>query len=220
MVKFKLKKYIISLIIVFSTSACKKESIFFTFDRSKKIELTNTADNKSDKYCFKIVQNILKAGLVNKNETDSYYFRIMKDELLQNSIIKEKDYFKSIEKFYQDTFFSESYILEKHNIQYLILIGQSHGATGIGVDYWNYECYILSDGNKIIRFSSLAKTPYSVLFDNEKLRYIKVDDNYPRPASGILSLNYYPVIGSLYSENGGLLKQIEYDCKKHVKTGN
>lgn len=213
MVKFKLKKYIISLIIVFSITACKKESTSFAFDHSKRKELTDAVDNTSDKYCFKIIRNRLKAGLVINNKRDSYYFRIVKDELLQNSIIKEKYYFKSIKKFYQDTFFSESYILEKHDMQYLILIGQSRGSTGIGVEYWNYECYILSDENKIIRFSSLAKTPYSILFDNEKLEYITIEDNYPRPASGVLKLNYYPVIGCLYSKNGGLLKQIEYDCK-------
>ncbi|WP_374175204.1 hypothetical protein [Flavobacterium tructae] len=211
MVKFKIKNYILLLIIVFYTSACKKESKIFAFDLYKKKELTS--DNITDKYCFKIVQNRLKTDSLGKNRTDYHYFIILKDELLQNSVIKDKDYFTSIQKFYQDTFFSESYILEKHNVQYLILIGQSHGATGIGVEYWNYECYVLSDENKIIRFSSLAKTPYSIFFDNGKLEYITVDDNYPRPASGVIKLNYYPVIGSLYSEKGGLLNQIEHDCK-------
>lgn len=213
MVNYKINIYIIILITIFCISACKKESEVFTFDRSKKKELTNVADNKRDKYCFKIVRNRLKTHLLDKNKTHSYYFIISKEELLQNSVLKEKDYFKSIEKFYQDTFFSESYILEQHDVQYLILIGQSRGATGIGVDYWSYECYGLNDENKIIRFSSLSKTPYSVFFDNEKLEYITVDDNYPRPASGPVKLNYYPVIGSLYSEKGNLLKQIEYDCK-------
>ncbi len=213
MVNFKLKNYIVLLVIVFSISACKKEPKIFTFDPSKKKELINSGDDKSDKYCFKIVQNQLKVGLWNKNKMDSYYFRIQKDELLENTVVRKKDYFKNIEKFYQNTFFSESYILEKKEIQYLILIGQSQGATGIGVEYWNYECYVLSDENKIIRFSSLSKNPYSIFFDDKKLEYLTIDDNYPRPASGAVKLNYYPVIGSLYSENGTLLKQIKYDCK-------
>lgn len=200
MVQFKINIHIVLLVIAFSITGCKKK--------------LDNISSMEDEYCFKIIQDSLKTGQSSIYKNDSNCFRIVEDELLKHATIKEKGYFSSVEKFYQNTFFSESYVLEKKGIQYLILIGQSKGATGIGVNYWNYECYVLNHKNNIIRFSSLAKTPYSIFFDKGILEYITIDDNYPRPASGVIKLKYYPVIGSLYSENGKLLKEVEYNCGK------
>lgn len=208
MVNLKIKHILLFFIILF-IFGCKKKSDNTYINFFNKTELTN---NIEDSYCFKSIQQILKVNTIEKQNKDIHYFRTNKNELFNNPSIKEKAFFESIKSFYENTLFSESYILEKNHEQYLIFIGQSGGATGIGVNYWNYECYNLKNNNSI-RFSSLSKTPYCIFFDHGKLRYITIDDNYPRPASGEkVELKYYPVVAFLYSENGKQLKNIKYDC--------
>lgn len=168
-------------------------------------------EEKSYKYCF---NNIFDS--LNKNEYiyNIKYYKIIDKESLKN-FSKNKYYLKSIENFYEYNSFIENYFFEHSNKKYLILIGQAKGATGIGVNYWNYECILLTVESDIIKFSSLSKTPLSIFLNDEgRLFYLEVLDNYPRPASGEeIKLDYYPVIARLVNENGKIINKIEYDCK-------
>jgi hypothetical protein len=168
-------------------------------------------EEKNDKYCF---NNIFDS--LNKNEylDNIRYYKISDKKSLKN-FFKDKYYLKSIENFYEYNSFIENYFFEHSNKKYLILIGQAKGATGIGVNYWNYECILLTERSDIIKFSSLSRTPFSIyLNDKGRLFYLEVLDNYPRPASGEeIKLDYYPVIARLVNENGNIINKIEYDCK-------
>ncbi len=80
---------------------------------------------------------------------------------------------KHIEEFYEVTTFTEAYKLSLNQKHYLLLFGQPAGATGIGVDYKEYECYEYGHKEAILEFSSLHGSPCSVFYniDNGQIGY-------------------------------------------------
>lgn len=95
---------------------------------------------------------------------DSEYHPMSKDECLKLKWIEKKH----IEDFYEFTAFTKTYKLKLNNKYYLILSGQPAGATGIGVDYKEYECYEFNNSKPILEFSSLQDSPFSVFYNREK----------------------------------------------------
>ena len=96
------------------------------------------------------------------------YDGINYEVISKEDLINSKEFCtKSIDDFYKHTLFSESYLMTHNNNKYLILVGQPAGATGLGTDYWYYECYPVREEVPVLDFSSLIKTPYSLFFDKE-----------------------------------------------------
>lgn len=197
------------LTVIFLSFNCKKEIL--PSDKREDLMVPYKYDKlQDDNYCFNSVfDSLYNDKVLDYNE----YFKIINDSL--DEFYKKTDYTELVQQFYEYTFLNEAYVLRGREHKYLVVIGKSRGATGIGVDYWNYQCYSLEKKSKVIKFASLSKTPRSIFFDKEdNLRFITIDDNYPRPADGQeLKLSYYPIIGSLYNEKEEVVKTIDYDCK-------
>ena len=68
---------------------------------------------------------------------DSSFRVLSKKDCLELKWMKED----RVEEFYEFTEFTEAFQLQFGNKYYLILLGQAAGATGIGADYREYECY-------------------------------------------------------------------------------
>lgn len=100
---------------------------------------------------------------------DSASCAMSKDDCLKLGWIDKKH----IEEFYEVTAFTEAYKLTLKQKHYLLLFGQSAGATGIGVDYKEYECYEYGQKEPIMEFSSLHGSPCSVFYnkDNGQIGY-------------------------------------------------
>lgn len=91
-------------------------------------------------------------------------FRILsKKDCLELKWMKEG----RVEEFYEFTVFTEAFQLKFRDKDYLILLGQAAGATGIGVGYREYECYEYGNETPVLEFSSLISTPLAVFFDNK-----------------------------------------------------
>lgn len=201
------KQVILYLLIIFVSYGCNKRKLEIKHNK----DIILYTSEKNDKYCLKTILDSLNE---HKYLDSNKYYNVNKKESIDN--FYEKDYYsKSIDDFYLYNSFVEIYLLENLNAKYLILIGQARGATGIGVDYWNYECLLLTEKSNIIKFSSLSKSPFSIYFnEKEELCYLEVLDNYPRPANGEeIQLDYYPIIAKLVKENGEVVGRIEYNCK-------
>ncbi|WP_448607151.1 hypothetical protein [Paenimyroides ceti] len=209
MVYKQITLYSLFLTFIFLNYNCKKEIL--TFDVGKDLMVSYKYSSiKNDNYCFNdVFDSLYNEKLLNDNR----YFKIVNDSL--SDFYKKTEYTELIQQFCEYTFLNEAYVLKSGVNNYLVLIGKSRGATGIGVDYWNYQCYSLEKKSKAIEFSSLSKTPKSIFFSKENgLHFITIDDNYPRPADGKeLKLNYYPIIGSLYNEKEEIIKTIDYNCQ-------
>jgi len=209
MVYKRIISYTFFLVFIFSSFNCKKEIL--SFDERKDLMIPYKHNIiQDDKYCFNgVFDSLYNDRVLGNNE----YLKIITNSL--DEFCKKTDYTEMVQQFYEYTFFNEAYVLKGGGQKYLVLIGKSRGATGIGVDYWNYQFYSLEKKSKIIEFASLSKTPLSIFFDAEdNLYFITIDDNYPRPADGKeLELNYYPIIASLYNEKEEIIKTIDYNCE-------
>lgn len=107
---------------------------------------------------------------------------------------------------------SKFYLLRGDDKNVLIAIGKAAGVSALGADYWNYLCYSSSQ-KKEIKFSSLINSPYSLFLANNKLQYIEVVDNIPRPASGEeINLTYTPLIINVYDLDKKQLSNLEINC--------
>jgi hypothetical protein len=155
----------------------------------------------NERYCFMEIKDTLaksnnyEAGLGNSD-----YITIEKTDLLK-MLQPREGYLKSVNDFFDFSIDVEIYLMENGKRSYIILIGKAVGATGIGVDYWNYQCYPI-EGDTVIEFSSLVKTPYSLYIDsNGKINHIEIEDNYPSPASGEeVKLDYISLILNVFKE--------------------
>lgn len=87
-----------------------------------------------------------------------------------------------INKFYEYNVGVEAYKLKFENEDILIILGKAAGATGLGVDYWWYECYSKEQQEPIAEFMSLVRSPFSVYWDKKtnSIGYIEVtkDESY------------------------------------------
>ncbi|MFV0530507.1 MAG: hypothetical protein ACK5MD_03625 [Flavobacteriales bacterium] len=154
------KQVILYLFIIALNFSCDKNKRLSNLECKNNLSLYERKRVKNDNYCFNTISDSLnKKGALNRNK----YYEIKNNASLDN-FYKNNYYDELIKNFYQYNSFVERYILENFNRKYLILIGQAKGATGIGIDYWNYECFLLTKKSDVIKFSSLSKTPLSLFF--------------------------------------------------------
>ncbi|MGE9310815.1 hypothetical protein ACLOAU_04195 [Niabella sp. CJ426] len=165
-------------------------------------------------FCYETIKEDLNR-LINYKTVlaNSTYYNIDKEGgsllLKENKELKEQ-----FNEFFDQNIEVEPFLIKTKNNRILLLIGKAAGATGIGVNYWNYKGYSIDVGSPILDFSSLLKTPYS-LYENDKdeVHYIEVDDNYPRPAGGEdINLKYVPVLLRVFNGRAKVL-EIETKCK-------
>lgn len=176
------------------------------------VVLPNNLDSINKRYCFsQIRDSLIKSNVLNlaKGEQTTYK-KADNVKLLKDRRVKRLS--DEVTEFYEFTFFTDSYIMKYQNEELLIMIGQAAGATGIGVDYWNYRCYSLNSDLVIPEFVSLVKTPFSVFIDSEgEIGHLEIEDNRPRPAGGKeVELKYMPLLINVFS--GAKKSTIEFKC--------
>lgn len=181
-----------------------------------KVHLTpySIADEKKI-YCFQTIKDELeKVTNYNVLLKNSIYSRIGKESALRllkknNKAIRDK-----FAAFFDQNDNVESFVVEYNSKKVIILIGKALGASGIGVDYWNYKVFSIGNDNIIIEFSSLIKTPYSLYLDYDKnINYFEVENDYPRPANNeIADLEYLPVILRVF-DNNVKKHEVGFKCK-------
>jgi hypothetical protein len=192
-------------------------SIFISCNQSSSLKTSDSikVDHQdSSTYCFEAIRDSLnEIGLLDiENVTTTYLNKNEKESL--SVLFVKNNYRKEVEEFYEYSNKVEAFILTNQRVAYLILIGQAKGATGSGVDYWNYQCFRLSESIQITEFASLSKNPHSIFLNKENnLCYIEILDNYPRPASARVELDYTPLVVSVKdaAQNKDIL-EIEYHC--------
>lgn len=143
----------------------------------QQVNLYKDLDSINKKYCFDAVKDsLIESNVVKLSKQLTTYDKFDKDVLLNDKRLQHL--FRAIEEFDEITVFSGFYLMRHSSSEYLIMIGQAAGATGIGVDYWNYRCYALESDLIITDFHSLVKTPFSFYSDNQnKLHYIIIEGN-------------------------------------------
>ncbi len=216
MVYFKVINYKLILILIVFLS-CNDDKLEKTY--ISKETLYREMANSEKQYCFKDIKDSLaKLKMFDFSDSSIHYYKTDREKIFNNYNIKNRSYLKKIKEFYDYSISVSSYVMECRGEEFLLIIGTPAGATGIGSDYWNYQCYSLSSKNEIIEFSSLSNTPISVYLNNKnELCYIEIIDNYPRPAEGIeIELEYYPVIASVYNKKKEL-KRIDFHCYRFNK---
>jgi hypothetical protein len=204
------KQAILYLLVLGLNYSCNNNRKSLDLEYKNMFTVYNKQNKENFKYCFSIILDSLNT----KEPLDNNKYLEISESTSLYKLYKNHYYDKIIEDFNKYHFFTEKYILENSNTKYLILIGQTKGATGIGVNYWNYECFPLNKKDMVIKFSSLSKTPLSIFFNTKnQLRYLTIDDNYPHPASGTIQLDYYPIISYLYNNNNEVINKINLNCK-------
>ena len=195
-------KYVIILSLVFMGTICV--NLFastYTSSREKTIPQVQTYINSknhldSEWDTVKIAEKLQERF---PNLCFDHSFRILsKKDCLKLKWMKEG----RVEEFYEFTFFTEAFQLQLGNKNYLILLGQAAGATGIGADYREYECYEYGNETPVLKFSSLISTPFAMFFDKEtkKIGYWDITKEQRTGPEGICDDPYsdYDVILSAY----------------------
>lgn len=179
------------------------------------VVLSNNLDSINKRYCFaQIRDSLIKSDVITlAKEEQITYKKVDKAKLLKDRRIKHLS--DEVTEFYEFTVFTDSYIMKYQNEELLIMIGQAAGATGIGVDYWNYRCYSLNSDLVIPEFASLVKTPFSVFIDSEgEIGHLEIEDNRPRPAGGEeVKLKYMPLLINVF--RGNKRSAIEFKCRNY-----
>lgn len=164
--------------------------------------------------------NTISQVQTNKNHLDSEWDTVQIAEKLQKRFpdlcfdhsfrtLTKKDCLKlkwmkedRVEEFYEFTDFTEAFQLKLGDKDYLILLGQAAGATGIGADYREYECYEYGNKTPVLKFFSLISTPFAVFFDKEtnKIGYWDITKEQRTGPEGICEDPYsdYDVILSAH----------------------
>lgn len=136
---------------------------------------------------------------------DSIYCSLSKKEVLNLDWINKEQ----IEELYEFTLFTEAYKLKLNDRQYLIIQGEPAGATGIGVDYKQYECFEFGNDKPIFEFSSLYGGPFS-LFYNKELNNVGywelTKERPPLPDTVEVDPYVYVIMQSAYT-NGNCIHQ-------------
>ena len=179
--------------------------------QASEVLLSNDEDSIGHMYCFSQIKDSLeKTGILNLSNDEIIYDEIAKDDLLNDKKIESLA--DQVNEFYEFTFFTVAYKLKYKNQQYLIMIGQAAGATGLGVDYWNYRLYSLDSDVVIPEFSSLVKTPLSFFFNNKgELGYFQFEHSYQRTTNGsTIEHKSIPLLVHIFENNKEFT--IEYRC--------
>ena len=172
----------------------------------------------------------VQTNIKNKNHLDSDWDTVQIAEKLQKKYpnlcfdhsfrtLTKKDCLKlkwmkedRVEEFYEFTFFTEAFQLKLGNKDYLILLGQAAGATGIGADYREYECYEYGNKTPVLKFFSLISTPFAVFFDKEtnKIGYWDITKEQRTGPEGICENPYtdYDVILSAHIDEEPIYTEI------------
>lgn len=175
MVCFKVKEILFCCISVFFLVACenagkrKEEITVDTLDNCMvDYESTNQTIEESDQYACRKISLLQIINKLQKHilyiEFDSSYSVLSKNDCMNLNWIN-RDH---ITEFYEFTNFTEAYRLKLNDRQYLILMGQPAGATGIGTDYYEYKCYEYCRDTPIFVFSSLYAGPFAIFYNKEK----------------------------------------------------
>jgi hypothetical protein len=181
--------------------------------------------SKEDEFCFQEIEKRIKNKLSNlgfRGETEYFKFDNQGKFILRPS--KEQvtkinlDSIKEMESFAGGVSDNNLYLIRSAQHEYLVMIGQALGASGIGVYYWNYLIVPLDLNKTVIKFGSVSSNPKSIKIDNSgTIYYTQVDQNYyPRPAADSDSeLEHFPLIVSLFSYENGRNKKVEfkYNCR-------
>ena len=169
-------------------------------------------DAEKETYCYNAIRDELdsKIGykLLLKN---SSYNRTDKENLLK--VLKSNNQSKEhVNKFFEGSHNVETFLVKNKRKEIILLVGKANGATGIGVDYWNYQNIFVEEDEPMLEFSSLIKTPHSIFINNTgSISHIDVDDNYPRPANGEeVQLDFFPMLVNVFNGNN---KEIEFSLK-------
>lgn len=205
MVYFETKKVKFIFFLFFVLLGCKN---------SKNYVSVFSENEVNKQYCFEEIENRLTkidgyTYLLEKTEYSSINRHIL-FKLLRS---ERKDYLESVFHFFEGSKNVEAYLMGDLENRSIILIGKALGATGIGVEYWNYQFYQLTKNEPVIEFSSLIKSPYSVYIDSiGELKHLEIEDVYPRPANGEdLKLDFIPL--QIHVFNGIARKStIEFHC--------
>lgn len=140
---------------------------------------------------------------------DSEYLSLSKDECIELKWM-EKDH---IEEFYEFTIFTKAYKLKLNGKQYLVLLGQPAGATGIGVDYKEYECYEFYHKKPILEFSSLQDSPFSLFYnqENDNIGYwaLTKEQKFNRDST-YTEIDDYNIVLSVYTNKKRIFSKIIY----------
>lgn len=172
----------------------------------------NGANNQ---YCFDEIKDTLTKINDYKNMLKKCnYNLISRTHMFELLSSPNETYQERINKFYEESDSVEAFTMNNNGSLALILIGKALGATGIGVDYWNYQYYSLDKSDLAFEFSSLIRTPYSVYLDtNGEISHIEIEDDFPRPASGeAVQLDYMPLLIHIVT-NYKVESTLEFPCK-------
>ncbi|WP_312769911.1 hypothetical protein [Epilithonimonas sp.] len=176
MVYIKAKKIVFLLLLSLSTG-CKKQNKRTSIN-TENLSLYIVANTDSN-YCSATILDSLRKGSTNdKSKNQTLYYNIEKNILLENLNLIQNN-LNNITEFYDLTVLTKSYIMKSEDQEFVILIGQASGATGVGVDYWNYRCYAINNDSFEIKFSSLINSPLSLFIDNDgKVKHIEVEKKF------------------------------------------
>lgn len=120
-------------------------------------------DNIPREFSIQQIMNKLQ-NQISTLEFDSSYSALSKKDCLNLPWINNEH----IYEFYEVTLSTKAYKLKLNNKQYLILFGQPAGATGMGVDYKEYECYEYGNDKPTLEFSSLYAGPFAIFYNKEQ----------------------------------------------------
>jgi hypothetical protein len=107
---------------------------------------------------------------------------------------------EQVNKFFEGSHNVETFLVKNKSKEIILLIGKANRATGIGVDYWNYQAFSTEVNEPMLEFPSLIKTPYAIFLNNNgKIGHYQVEDEYPRPVSGEANPDYFPLIITVFN---------------------